>query len=274
MKKLKKFKPRKIVQLFFFLLILLISINHSLSESGKGIPLLSEASLHGLCPFGGVVSIYQFFAIGTLVKKIHSSSIILMGLIFLLTLLFGPVFCGWICPLGTIQEWFSKIGRKIFKVKFNKFIPYKYDKYLRYIRYLTLIWVIYITAINGILIFEAVDPYYALFNFYTGEVLITGIIVLILTLVLSLFVERPWCKYLCPYGALLGIINTFKVFKIKRNSTSCISCGKCDGVCPMNIEISNKDVITNHQCISCMECTSENICPVEDTVELATKGGN
>lgn len=83
--------------------------------------------------------------------------------------LFGPIFCGWLCPLGTLQEWIAKAGKKIFKVKYNKFIPYKYDKYLRYLRYIMLIWVLYMTAATGKIAFEAYDPFYILFNLWSSE---------------------------------------------------------------------------------------------------------
>src|SRR5512133_1662858 len=106
---------RRFVQIFFFGLIALISINHTLVETGNGIPFLSSASLHALCPFGGVVTIYQYMTEGTFVQKIHESAFILMILGFLLAVLFGPVFCGWICPFGTFQEWIASLGRKILK---------------------------------------------------------------------------------------------------------------------------------------------------------------
>ncbi len=77
---------------------------------------------------------------------------------------------------------------------------------------------------------------------------------------------------MCPYGATLGIFNLFRIFKIKRNKNTCVGCKKCDKVCPMNIEVSFKEKILNHQCISCLKCTSENVCPVDNTVELRIGG--
>jgi hypothetical protein len=89
----KAFPFRRVVQIAFFALIALISLNNGLQTIGVQIPLLSEASLHAICPFGGVVSIYQVVTAATFVKKVHQASFILMGIGFLLALLFGPVFC-------------------------------------------------------------------------------------------------------------------------------------------------------------------------------------
>jgi len=261
---------RKIVQWFFFLLIALIAINQSLVEAGGGLPLLSTASLHALCPFGGVVTIYQYATTGTFVQKIHESSFVLMVIGLALAVLFGPVFCGWVCPLGTAQEWVSKLGKKLFRRRFNHFVPARLDSILRYTRYLVLAWVVYLTAATGTLIFAEYDPYFAMFNLWSDELALGGVIVLAVTLLLSLFVERPWCKYACPYGAFLGISNLFRVFGIRRNAATCKADGACSIMCPMNIEVDTKTVVRDHQCISCLECTSEAVCPVAKTVVFAT----
>lgn len=268
MKGRKKISIRSFVQAFFFVLIAVISINKTLAEMGVGISFLSEASLHALCPFGGVVTLYNIATLGIFIKKIHSSALILMSIIFILAILFGPVFCGWVCPLGTAQELVGKVGRKIFKKKYNHFVPSRLDKVMRYLRYGVLIWVVYVTARSGYLLFESIDPYNALFTFWSEEAAIQGIVVLTLTLILSLFVERPWCKYACPYGALLGLTNKLRIFKIKRTPSTCIGCKKCDYSCPMNIEVSQKEKIKDHQCISCYECTSERNCPITNTVNM------
>jgi polyferredoxin len=263
---------RRVVQVFFFVFIALISVNHTLSDSGGGIPLLSSASLHSLCPFGGVVTIYQYATVGKFVQKIHESAFVLMAIGVGLAILFGPVFCGWVCPLGTVQEWVAKWGKKLFKRRYNHFVPPKIDNALRYVRYLVLAWVIYVTATSGTLIFAEYDPYFALFNFWSTEVSWTALGILGITLGLSLFVERPWCKYACPYGAVLGISNMFRVFKIRRAESTCKADGACSIMCPMNIPVDTVKTVRDHQCISCLECTSEAICPVAKTVVFATGG--
>ena len=259
---------RSAVQILFFTIVAVTAISEVLRESGITIPFIQQASLHALCPFGGVVSFYQFISNGTLVKKVHESSMVLFGIVLILLVLVGPVICGWVCPLGSIQEWIGKLGKKIFKKRYNTFVPRKIDRILRYLRYAVFVWVTYMTIVSGKLIFQTYDPYFALFNFWTSEASLAGIIILLVTLILSLFIERPFCKYACPFGAFQGLFNVIRIFTIKRNTVTCINCKACDRACPMNIEISTAKSVRDHQCISCLECTSEAACPITHTVEL------
>jgi polyferredoxin len=262
---------RTLVQAFFFVLIALIAVNHTLVENGgQGFPFLAQASVHALCPFGGVVTIYQYVTAGTYLPKIQPSALILMWVGLLLALLFGPVLCGWVCPFGTFQEWFGRLGRTLFRRKYNHFVPSGVDRVLRYVRYLVLAWVVYATAISASLVFADYDPYFVLFHFWTGELALGAVVLLGATMVGTLFVERPWCKYACPYGALLGIFNLFRVFHIVRREGTCQACSACNNACPMNIPVSELEVVRDHQCITCMECTTEASCPAAATVVLTT----
>jgi polyferredoxin len=275
-KKNKIYWLRTLVQLFFLFLIILISYNHYRAEQGLAPILVGSPSLHAICPFGGVVTVYSYFTQGIFVKKIHQSSFTLMWLVLLLTVFLGPVLCGWICPLGTVQEFLGKFGKKLFPRNYNHTIPSSIDNWLRYIRYIVLLLVVIFTARELTLVFLDYDPYFALFNFWSDEVPASALIILIIVLVSSLFIERPWCKYLCPLGALLGIFNLFRLIPLKRNPDTCINCKRCDQVCPMNIKISDKTIIRNHQCISCLLCTDEVSCPVKDTLNFSflRKQGN
>lgn len=264
----RKPKLRLYVQIFFFALIGLIAVNHTLAEAGMGIPLLADSSLHALCPFGGVVTLYNLGTLGTFIQMIHMSSVILMVLVFILAILFGPVFCGWICPLGSFQEWIGKLGKKLLGKRYGKVIPTQVDRVLKYARYGVLVWVVYVTARSGYLMFAEIDPYNALFSFWSDEVAIPGLIILLITMAASLVVTRPWCRYACPYGALLGLSNKVRIFSIQRNETTCINCRQCDNNCPMGIVVSNQAKVTDLHCISCLECTSEQACPIPDTVNL------
>lgn len=257
---------RYAIQIFFFVLIGLISANISLSRVGIQIPLLSSASINAIRPFGAIHTLHTFLSEGLFAH--NNVQFVLMFIVFFLALLFGPLLCGWICPLGTFQEWVGKAGRKIFRKKYNHFVPQRADKSLRYGRYIVLLWVFYVIINTGRLRSAPYDPYNALFNFWTGEVAAGALIILGTVVLLSLAMERPWCKYACPLGALLGLSNLIKIFPLKRKAPSCISCKVCDKTCPMNIQVSTSTTVRNHQCISCYECTSERACPVAGTVVI------
>lgn len=270
----RKFQWRTAIQIGFFALIAALAALKWLGESGVFKVLPEDVSLHAICPFGGVVTVYQFIATGDFLPKLHSAAFILMALGLTVALFFGPLFCGYACPLGSFQEWLGKLGRKLFPGRYGKLIPPKVDEALRYLRYAVLALVLYQTAVAGKLVFAEVDPYYALFNFFTGEVALSALIVLGATALLSLVVERPWCRYLCPYGALLGLFNRIRIFPVRRKSATCIHCGKCDKACPMNIKVSQREAIRDTGCITCHQCVSGNACPVPDTVVIQSgKGG-
>ncbi len=262
---------RYFVQFTFFALVLTTAINHTLVESGINIPLISEASVHVLCPFGAIVSLYKLVTTGSFVNKIHESAMVIMGITLFLSVLFGPVFCGWVCPLGSLQEFISNISKR-----FNLFgkikISQGLNQYLKNMRYIVLLWALYVTAKSGQLIFADYDPYYALFNFWSGEVAASAILILVTTLTLALFIERPWCKYACPLGALLGLTNKFRLFKLRRNTLTCTSCNLCNETCPVGIDISANTTIKDTHCISCLKCTSEQQCPENETLVMQIGG--
>ncbi len=253
---------RHALQIFFFVLIGMFAVNHVLGESGTSLfsSILPDVSLHAICPFGGVESALSLVTAGTLVQKLQMSTLVMTVIIILITLIFGAVFCSFVCPLGSIQEWIGKLGRKIFKKKYNTFIPKKVHNVLKYFRYVSLIAVVVLTYNAATLVFLEVDPYYALYHFFTDEVTIGSLVVLGITLIGSLFVERPWCKYACPYGAFLGLIGKISLFKIKRNTDTCTNCNLCNKKCPMNIDIDKKKTVYDGLCNKCLECTDTGLC--------------
>ncbi|RMG57014.1 MAG: 4Fe-4S dicluster domain-containing protein [Deltaproteobacteria bacterium] len=90
----------------------------------------------------------------------------------------------------------------------------------------------------------------------------TTAVVLALLVVLSFFVKNFWCRYLCPYGALLGLFSLVSPFRISRDEDLCIDCGKCTASCPYSIRVHEKRSVLTPECTSCLNCVSA--CPVED----------
>jgi polyferredoxin len=131
--------------------------------------------------------------------------------------------------------------------------------------------VVFQTARSATLVFQNVDPYYALFNLF-GEVSLTAVLALAAVVILSLFIERPFCKYACPYGALMGLTNFLRIFGIRRKASGCVQCKACDRACPMNIDVSASGTVRDVRCVSCLKCaSSEGACPIPDTVTMNMK---
>ena len=257
-------RTRFFIQLIFVVVILLISIGHATGWGGE--------NLHGLCPFGGVATMYTFVTTGDYIRHIGQSDFILLFSLILTLIAAGAFFCGWICPLGSVQEWFGKLGKRLFGKRYNK-VPKKLDRVLGYLRYVVLAIVIIQTARSFTLVFQDFDPYYNLFNIWTDEISITGYITVMITLIASLFVERPFCRYACPLGGINGLFNSFSITNIRRNETSCIDCKQCDLVCPVNLEPSKSKTIKSTACIRCMKCVD--VCPVnqkEPTLTVSFPG--
>lgn len=270
MKKIKDI--RFIVQITILITVIIASLNHYLSTIGSDIPWISESIFHYICPICGVTSIYQFFASSTLwVVKLKSTLGIVIGIAIMATIVFGPIICGFICPFGALQDLIAKLGKKINKKKYNKFIPKKLDNTLKYFRYITLAVTVYLTASSKIVLLESINPYHAFLGIFKQTISIVGFIILSIVLIASLFVQRPWCKYLCPYGAFLGLFNKIKVFRIVRKNSTCISCKKCSNVCPMSIDVHEKNEVRDLSCISCFECLSEKVCPKESTIMCSSE---
>ncbi len=257
------------VQAAFFLFVLLIVLTHFLEAQGITLP-WTNASLHALCPFGAVETAGRLITQGAFVPKTHESNLWVFLGVAGMTVLFGALFCGWLCPLGSVQDWVGRIGRRLWPKLFNR-VPVKLDRALGYLRYGVLALVVIQTTRMVNLVFVSVDPYYALFHFWTGDALPSALGVLGVVLAGSLFVVRPWCRWLCPFGALQGILQLVSPWTIRRNTRTCTSCTKCSRVCPMNIDVCGTGAVRDTRCNRCGECLDA--CPQDGCLTYSLPRG-
>ncbi len=211
------------------------------------------ANLHTICPFGGVVNLYTYFVEGGYVAKLHAAVFVMLLALLVGLILTGKSFCGWICPLGSIQQGLGWIGRRLWPRAYNK-LPRWLDGALQYLKWAVLVWVLVQTARTGRLIFQDWDPYFTLYHIWTDEIALTGYVVTAATVVISFFVPRPFCRYACPLGAFNGIFNSFSFIRIKRDAQTCTDCGRCTKVCPVNIDLCASTTIRSIECTRCLQC--------------------
>lgn len=229
------------------------------------------AGVDALCPFGGLETLYALLTGGGYVRHIAASSVILLVGMLAMALVYRRSFCGQLCPLGTLQGLFGALGRRLFGSRPS--VPAAVDRVGRWLKYAVLVVFALWTWRAAELVMRPYDPWAAWAHLTSARLLTelgVGLAVLIVALAGSLVYERFFCKYLCPTGALLGLLSRVSVLRISRSEATCIDCGLCDRACPMNVKVSAAETVTSSECISCNECV--NACPVADTLRVSTPG--
>ncbi|NYT19001.1 MAG: 4Fe-4S binding protein [Methanosarcinales archaeon] len=167
--------------------------------------------------------------------------------------LFGPVYCGWMCPRGMFQNIVGSMGKRVLGKRYNKLVPKWVHGPLLYFRYVVLLFLVTALVLHE---FQFID------DSIMESVIIDGLLLIMaVSILLSFFVDRAACRYFCKEGAAASLMNLVKIRKIRRDHSLCNSCGVCDRICPMWIDVSKKDVVRDTACISCMKCVQK--CPVD-----------
>ncbi len=228
------------------------------------------AGVEGWLPIAGLMQLKYVLAAHQW-PMIHPAGLFLFTAFLLISFLLRKAFCSWLCPVGTLSEYLWKLGRYTFRRNFA--LPRWLDIALRGIKYLLLAFFacavasMSATAIAGFL----ADPYGLIvdvrmlnfFRFLGG----TAAFVLLGLMVASIFVQNFWCRYLCPYGALLGLVSMLSPLRIRRQESTCIDCAKCAKACPSSLPVDKLVQIRSAECTGCLECVA--VCPAKDTLILA-----
>ncbi len=197
-----------------------------------------------LCETGAFEMLFVYIGMG----KYSFIGMILLRIVVLIVIVyfFGNIFCGWVCHKGALQEF-------LYRERFAINIPWKVDFYLKKLRYFFLGLIIFYPLIKKQRIFNKIDPFKGIFNF-TAEFYL--LVLIVVFLVASIFIYRPFCRYICPLGALLGIINKIGLFKIElTDSTKCIHRNICEKKCPMKaLKMKEKPEVSKEFCFACLEC--------------------
>jgi len=202
------------------------------------------------CPYG-----IPFMSCGSCPMRVCPGTWLQTWVIWLLVisgLIIGRGFCGWFCPMGTVQDWLGKIP-KLKKFKKPKFSPI--DRWLKLAKYPML--VITISAFYLINTRFTV-PVRASSNWSLEGIRVAWltydpvshirVIIILAGVVLAIFLTRAWCRYLCPLGALLTIGNKISFLRLKRNPTTCKNCGNYPRECRTYTTPNTAD------CVICGDC--------------------
>lgn len=232
-------------------------------------------SVDAFLPIGGLMA-FKYFLLTGIVEPVHPAGLIMFVAILGVSLAVKKGFCGWICPIGTISRHVWMAGEKIFGRNFR--ITGFTDISLRSLKYVLLGLFLFLIGIamppNMMALFFISDYYKAvdvrMMKFFTEMTSLT-MSVLIALGILSLLYKNFWCRYLCPYGALAGLLSRFSPFKVRRNEEKCMHCHACTNHCPARIDVESKTVVKSEECFGCLTCVSR--CPAEGALDLAVSTG-
>jgi polyferredoxin len=240
-------------------------------ESGAaGSHVSRPAGVDGWLPIAGLMNVRYLLATGH-IPAIHPAAMVLFLIFVAMSLVLKRAFCGWLCPVGTLSEYLWKAGRKLFGR--NLTLPRWIDIPLRSIKYLLMAFFVVIIGNMTAIALEdfMVQPYGILadvkmlhFFLHMGTAALLVIAVLAL---LSILVKNFWCRYACPYGAVMSLASLVSPFKIRRDEESCIACGKCAKACPQNLPVDRLLQVRSAECTACMECVAS--CSAQNALQFS-----
>lgn len=232
-------------------------------------------SVDGFLPIAGFMSLKYFLSSGT-IEPFHPAAMVIFSAAVLVSLLAKKGFCGWVCPVGTVSQYVWMAGEKIlgrnFRVHRFPDIAVRSVKYLLMAFFLVLIGVT--MAPHMIFLFFLGDYYKVAdvktMKFFT-EMSSTAFWTLSVLAGLSLLYKNVWCRYLCPYGALLGLVSRWSPLKIRRDEAKCVHCRACSRHCPSLIDVEKQDVVKSAECYGCLTCVSR--CPAAGALDVVAGAG-
>jgi polyferredoxin len=266
-------QTRRVVQVVFLLLNLWIAVEfllwvRSFGESASTVN--RPAGVDGWLPIAGLMNLKILLATRHM-PSIHPAAMVLAACFLGLSILMKKTFCSWLCPVGTVSEYLWKLGRRMFGRNFN--LPRWADLPLRSLKYILMAFFLYLVvsmpaaALNEFMVTPfGIIADVKMLNFFR-ELGLVGAIVIGSLLVLSVFVQNFWCRFLCPYGALMGLVSALSPVRIRRDVQACIDCGKCNKACPAQLPVDRLVQIRSLECTSCMECVA--VCPAQDALQFA-----
>lgn len=214
----------------------------------------------GSCPIGAMQAV--------IASRNYQISYYLFGFFFLAGTMTGRLICGFLCPFGLVQDLLYKIPG------IKKVTSVKWDRALRYIKYFILLSFVILLPMLVLDLVGQGEPWFCKWICPSGTLMAgwplvllnQGIrqaagflfawksVFLVILLVLSVFLYRPFCKYLCPLGAVYGLFNPIALYRFRIDRERCTNCGDCRRACKMNLCVNKNP--NSMECIRCGECLS------------------
>ena len=224
-------------------------------------------AVESFLPISALVGLKRFLLTGYW-DQVHPAGLTILTAAVVGALLARKAFCGWVCPVGTISNGLEWVGTKVLWRRRWPVVPRWLDLSLMSLKYLILaffawaiLWQMPLAALDGFIGSPyniAADAKMLLFflDLSTTSVLVLGGLVL-----LSLVVKNAWCRWGCPYGALLGLASYASPLRIVRDTATCNDCGACSRACPVEIPVHARVQVRSPECTGCLSCVAASTVP-------------
>lgn len=244
--------------------------------------------VEGFLPISSLVSLRHFFDSGEW-SRVHPAGLVILLLVLASGLLLKKAFCSWLCPVGLLSESLASIGRTLFlplakrlarargarRMPDRLALPAWLDRPLRAIKYLLLAFFLYaiffkmssadVATFLGSPYNKVADVKMMLFFTRISPLALKVLFALV---GMSLLVPYFWCRYLCPYGGLLGALSLLSPLKVTRTAPNCIDCGLCARACPSNLRVDRAKRVHSDECFGCLSCVAA--CPIPSALAIET----
>ena len=228
--------------------------------------------VEGFLPIAGLIGLRHLVATGA-VHPVHPAALVVLLAVLATGLLLKKAFCSWLCPVGTLSELVAAVSTRAFGRGIAP--PRVLDVPLRGLKYLLLgffAYAVFVSMRPEDLPAFLDSPYSRVADvkmlYFFERLSPVGLQVLAGLVLLSIAVPYAWCRYLCPYGALLGALSLLSPLKITRHAPSCIDCGLCARACPARLPVDRLARVRSDECAACLSCVAA--CPVPRALRLET----
>ncbi|NNU77145.1 4Fe-4S binding protein [Clostridium estertheticum] len=215
--------------------------------------------------FSELKSIYTMIIKGNFNFITAFPSLIEFTTAIIITILLGRFFCGWVCAFGTYNDFLYLLSKKVFKINFK--VNEEVDKVLKYVKYVVLLLLVIVVWTMGSKVLDTTSPWDAFAQITNFPQVLSdytiGVALLLLITIGALFVERFFCRYLCPLGAVFNILSRIGILKIKKPTDKCGKCRLCTNNCSMGLSLYKVQSVCGGDCINCFKCIEA--CPRSNT---------
>ncbi|MGD2063191.1 MAG: 4Fe-4S binding protein [Nitrospirota bacterium] len=264
---------RRLVQVGFAALTLWLGVGfirfvHQ-AQAGGAVTQTRPPGVEGFLPISGMLGLRHWLESGHL-NSIHPAAVVLFLAIVATAFVAKKGFCSWVCPVGTLSEGLAILGARLLGRNYR--LPRWLDVPLRTLKYALLgffLWIVVTIPAAALEPFlygdyhRVADVKTYLFFARIGPVALAVVVALVAG---SMVVRGLWCRYACPYGALLGLVGWLSPARIRRDPESCSGCEGCTTACPQRLPVHARLAVASVECTACHTCVDA--CPKEGTLVL------